>query len=163
MSLTHILPPARDTNQLLREAVTELQRENDTLRAKISELNIKLTREEEASDSASEAVNKLRSALTPLYSALQQLFGDIEAAGFTAVPTSGIDPRKAVIWEDWKRKMPGIPSRFIDALMMHGELTQGQLRLHAKCAQGSVTGAVSQLWKAGLINKNGGKISLKEL
>jgi hypothetical protein len=37
------------------------------------------------------------------------------------------------------------------------------LRLHAKCAAGSVPGVVSQLWKNGLINKNGGRISLKEL
>ena len=33
-----------------------------------------------------------------------------------------LDPRKAAVWEDWKRKMPGIPARFIDALMLHGEL-----------------------------------------
>ena len=74
-----------------------------------------------------------------------------------------MDPRKAAVWEDWKRKMPGNPAKFIDALMLHGELTQTQLRLHAKCAQGSVAGVVSQLYKAGLISKNGGRISLKEL
>ena len=109
-------------------------------------------------------VAELRSVLAPLYQGLAHIFGEIEKMGVDGVSSaSGMDPRKAAVWEDWKRKMPGIPARFIDALMLHGELTQTQLRLHAKCAQGSVAGVVSQLWKAGLINKNGGRISLKEL
>jgi len=112
-------------------------------------------------------VAELRAILSPLYQALGMIFGQIEAMGIsgTSSPSTGtgMDPRKAAIWEDWKRKMPGIPARFIDALMMHGELTQAQLRLHAKCAVGSVAGVVSQLYKAGLISKNGGKVTLKEL
>ena len=111
-------------------------------------------------------MQELRAVLTPLYQALGHIFGEIDAMGTSdSSPSSptGMDPRKAAVWDDWKRKMPGIPARFIDALMLHGELTQTQLRLHAKCAQGSVAGVVSQLWKAGLINKNGGRISLKEL
>jgi hypothetical protein len=46
---------------------------------------------------------------------------------------------------------------------MHGQLTQTQLRIHVGCATGSVTSIVFQLNKVGLINKNGGRISLKEL
>lgn len=107
---------------------------------------------------------ELRTVLTPLYQGLQHIFGEMASLGVEAgAAAHGLDPRKAAVWEDWKRKMPGTPARFIEALMLHGELTQTQLRLHAKCARGTVPGVVSQLWKAGLINKNGGKISLKEL
>ena len=110
-----------------------------------------------------DGVSNLRNALTPFYRSLRSLYGEFDDLGVGATAATGMDPRKAAVWEDWKQKMPGIPARFIDALMLHGELTQGQLRLHAKCARGSVASAVSQLWKNGLINKNGGRISLKEL
>ena len=48
-------------------------------------------------------------------------------------------------------------------LLLHGELNRTQLRLHLSCATRSITDVVYKLNQAGLINKNGGKISLKEL
>jgi DNA-binding Lrp family transcriptional regulator len=56
-----------------------------------------------------------------------------------------------------------MPAKAIDALLMHGALTQTQLRIHVGCAAGSISDLVYRLNKAGIINKNGGKISLKEL
>ena len=47
--------------------------------------------------------------------------------------------------------------------MVHGPMTQTQLRILIGCANGSIAGIVCTLNKAGLINKNGGKISLKEI
>jgi hypothetical protein len=162
MPLNLMLNPPDTFNQT-HDRVAELTRENNILRAQVGELILKLQRSDERAAMVEGGVSRLRSALTPLYQALQQIYGDIDAMEINPESGSGMDPRKAAVWEDWKRKMPGIPARFIEALMLHGELTQTQLRLHAKCAQGSVAGVVSQLWKAGLINKNGGKISLKEL
>ena len=157
-----ILSPLPDPTKALRD----LERENYRLREELSTKEDELRREKLKTVTMERGVARLREALTPVYSGLQMIFGEIEATGVhgeSVSSSNGMDPRKAAVWEDWKRKMPGIPARFIEALMLHGELTQNQLRLHAKCAQGSVAGVVSQLWKAGLINKNGGRISLKEL
>ena len=150
----------------LRQQVESLQRELYKRNQQLNEVEEALRQERLKSAALERGVSRLKQALSPVYDGLRMIFGEIDAMGVGdagVAATSGMDPRKAAVWEDWKRKMPGIPARFIDALMLHGELTQTQLRLHAKCAQGSVAGVVSQLWKAGLINKNGGRISLKEL
>jgi DNA-binding MarR family transcriptional regulator len=72
-------------------------------------------------------------------------------------------PQKSAVWESWKQKLGPMPAKAIDALLMHGALTQTQLRIHVGCAAGSISDLVYRLNKAGIINKNGGKISLKEL
>lgn len=158
LSLLNSLPDPRQQIESLQRALYERNRQ-------LAEAEETLRQERQQRAALESGVQTLREILSPLYQGLQRVFGEIELAGVgsQSVAAAGMDPRKAAVWEDWKRKMPGIPSRFIEALMLHGELTQTQLRLHAKCAQGSVAGVVSQLWKAGLINKNGGRISLKEL
>lgn len=145
------------------KAMNDLRRENERLRIELAEAQGEIRAERNKRATMERGISRLREVLSPLYGGLQMVFGEIETMGVGATAVQGMDPRKAAVWEDWKQKMPGIPARFIDALMLHGELTQQQLRLHAKCARGSVPGVVSQLWKNGLINKNGGKISLKEL
>ena len=161
MSLS-ILTSLPDQQAQLRSLQQELFNRNRQL----AETEEALRQEKQKTAAIESGVQQLRTVLSPLYQALQMVFGEIEAMGVSAINNSSpssMDPRKAAVWEDWKRKMPGVPARFIDALMLHGELTQTQLRIHAKCAVGSVAGVVSQLYKAGLINKNGGRISLKEL
>jgi hypothetical protein len=156
-----LMTPLPDLRQQIESLRDEVYKQSEARQKAETELRI-----ERQKNAVLEAgVTNLRQVLMPLYQGLRMIFGELDALGVqdSTTPASGLDPRKAAVWEDWKRKMPGIPARFIDALMLHGELTQTQLRLHAKCAQGSVAGVVSQLWKAGLINKNGGRISLKEL
>jgi|ERR1700677_306796 len=148
------------------EELARLRTENSDLRHRLQVANDKAMEAEQEAKNAVRGVQELRTILSPLYQGLRRVFGEIEQISINGDGVSshaGMDPRKAAVWEDWKRKMPGIPARFIDALMIHGELTQTQLRIHAKCAVGSVAGVVSQLYKGGLINKNGGRISLKEL
>ena len=154
-----LLSPLPDLDRKVRELQNELFQRN----MQLNKVEEELRQERQKTAAIESGVQQLRTVLSPLYQALQHMFGEIESMGVGASSAVGIDPRKAAVWEDWKRKMPGLPAKFIDALMLHGELTQTQLRLHAKCAAGSVAGVVSQLWKNGLINKNGGKISLKEL
>jgi hypothetical protein len=146
----------------LNEAESLRNRLNDATR-KLSETEELLRQERFKMAQIERGVQELRLVLSPLYQALQHVFGEIDTIGVSGSSSSDMDPRKAAIWQSWKQKMPGIPAKFIDALLLHGALTQSQLRLHAQCAMGSVAGVVSQLYKAGLINKNGGKISLKEL
>jgi ribosomal protein L29 len=134
-----------------------------TIRAledRVRELERSLEDERAQNISNNAGAQELRKILAPLYGALQMVFGELNKLESNPDP---YDNHKAGVWEDWKRKMPGHPAKFIDALLIHGALTQTQLRIHAQCAAGSVPGVVSKLWQAGLINKNNGKISLKEI
>lgn len=111
-----------------------------------------------------EGSRDLRRVLMPLYTALQKVFGEIDLMGVPEATSGNVEPRKAAVWQAWKTKLPGIPAKMIDALLVHGALNQTQLRIHAQCARSSVPNAVMALNRAGLINKSGdGKISLKEL
>jgi hypothetical protein len=110
-------------------------------------------------------VRALKSQLTPLYRALQAVFGEIDAMGIEA--TSDVRPASShatAAWELWKQKLPGFPSRMIDALLKHGELSVAQLVVAAQCPRKqTIYDAASKLQKLNLINSNGGKYSLKEL
>jgi hypothetical protein len=162
MSMTHtpfVIPPPKDR-------VAELMRENESLKAQIRELKVDLMREQERSSEALAGAQSLRTALQPLYNALQHVFGDLDSMGVGTAPSvesSVSKPRASAAWESWKEKLGGQAAKAIDALLLHGALTQTQLGIHIGCAKGSVPGIVYQLNKASLINKNGGKISLKEL
>jgi len=133
------------------------------LRRQLADAQEDLRQERSKNAQGAAAVAELRRQLSPLYNGLRAVFGEMEALGVAETAT-GTDPRKRAVWDAWKTKMPGIPSKMIDALLLHGGLTQTQLRIHAQCARSSVPNAVMQLNRAGLINKDsGGRISLKEL
>jgi hypothetical protein len=133
------------------------------LRGQIRQLEEALRQERTKVMQVENGVQKLRQFLGPLYNSLQMIYGEIDDMGLSPAQESAVPPQVSRAWENWKQKLGGIPARFIDALMIHGSMTQTQLRIAVGCAQGSVAGAVCVLNKAGLINKNGGKISLKEL
>ena len=124
---------------------------------------------ERAREDANRALSALRRQLSPLYRALQAVFGELEAAGIEDAP--GVAPgqpapavsRASAIWESWKQKMPGRPAEFITILLEHGEMNVDQLKIAAKCGTNSVYDTIAKLNKAGLINKNGGKYSLKAI
>lgn len=161
MNMMHtplVIPPPKDR-------VAELQRENESLRDQIRELKIKLVRMEEQTSGVEEGVSRIKSALSPLYTGLQQIFGDIEAMAIQEQPSSPESPapRNKAVWDSWKHKLGGKTGDAIDILHLHGAMNAVQLRMHLKCGKDYVYQVVHQLNKAGLINKNGGKISLKEL
>ena len=87
--------------------------------------------------------------------------GEIDGMGLSEVAADA--PRSSVAWEQWKAKLPGLPSKAIDILLLNGELNRTQLRIQLGCATRSVTDVIYKLNQAGLINKNGGNISLKEI
>lgn len=106
---------------------------------------------------------ELRTVLNPLYQALRHIFGEIDSMGVSEGSGTAVNSRVSAAWDQWKQKLGGQPAKAIDILMVHGAVTQTQLRVLIGCANGSIAGIVCVLNKAGLINKNGGKISLKEL
>ncbi len=131
------------------------------LQEQVRQLRDELSRERNRETQVESGVRELRRVLDPLYRALQMVYGEIGELGIQ--PGLDLHPAKAAAWENWKKKLGGLPARFIDVLMIHGEMTQTQLRIAVGCAAGSVAGVVCTLNKAGLINKAGGKVSLKEL
>lgn len=125
-----------------------------------SDLREQLRQEKQKSAAVAHGVTNLRGIFDPLFQTLKMVYGEIDAMG---VAETQATPRVSAAWEQWKQKLSGHPAKAIDALMVHGAMTQTQLRILIGCANGSIAGVVCTLNKAGLINKSGGKISLKEL
>lgn len=148
------------------DRIKKLERQLEERNRQLEEAQDDLRAERSKNAQGAAAVAELRRQLSPLYNGLRAVFGEMDALGVAEVAAQGggVDPRKRAVWDAWKQRMPGIPSKMIDALLLHGALTQTQLRIHAQCARSSVPNAVMQLNRAGLINKDsGGRISLKEL
>jgi hypothetical protein len=125
---------------------------------------------ENARRQSERAVSNLRKQLTPLFRALQLVFGEIdviapETGASASANTAPVSDRKRAVWESWKQKLGGgNAAAFIDALLNHGELTPVQMRVAMGISrQQTVYDTANKLTKVGLLNKNGGKYSLKEL
>jgi len=149
-----------DEEMKLRVRIDELEAQMQILRADYKAI----ARE---NDHLVQAMANLKRVLAPLHGALGQVFGelkgvpdDCEQFEFTA-PDMSLQRKK--VWEAWKEKLGGLPARFIEALLVHGPMTRTQLRIAVGCATGSVGDTIYKLNRAGLINKNGDKVSLKEM
>ena len=136
--------------------ITELKSENQQLRDNLTSLRSEIGQVESG-------VVELRNVLTPLYRALQKIFGDMDEMGVGGGSDPVVSGKNSAAWEPWKQRLGGATARAIDALMVHGEMNQTQLRIILGCATRTVTNVVAALNQAKLIDKNGGKIRLKEL
>ena len=142
------------------------------LKAEVRRLSREVTEARADAESAhretARALTELRRQLSPLYRALQMVFGELDAVGVddvhhAAAPPSAGNPRTSAVWESWKSRMQGAPAKVIDALLLHQDMNQQQLCIATGIPRGSMTNVISRLNKAGLLNKNGGRISLKQL
>lgn len=142
----------------------ELIAENQRLARALQDANLRADR---AREDADRALSRLRGQLSPLYRALQAVFGELDAAGIgeaTHAPSAAPDARVKAVWDSWKQKLGGTVAKGIDALLLHGELDTAQLAIAAGVDKRTVTNTiVYKLHGAGLINKNGGRFSLKQL
>jgi DNA-binding transcriptional ArsR family regulator len=111
------------------------------------------------------AVGKLRQQLSPLYRALQEVFGEMDEIGGEQPgdATPAQPARSSAVWESWKHRLGGGQAKAIDALLLHGEMNTTQLAIATGLHRTSIPKVISNLNKAGLINKNGGRFSLKQL
>lgn len=156
-------PTQRDSAD---DALRELQEENKRLARALQDANVRADR---ASEDAQRAMGALRKQLTPLFRALQSVFGELDAAGVgddapgPAPSAAPADDRVRAVWENWKQKLGVGPAKCIDALLLHREMTTQQLSIATGYHRNTVPQYVSALHKAGLINKNGGRFSLKTL
>lgn len=100
--------------------------------------------------------------MSPLYKGMQPIFGDAEPV--SELVESGAKPRNAEVWEQWKRRLGGTTAKVIDALMVHGELDTSQLAIVTGLDKRTITNTcIYKLNQAKVINKQGGRFSLKEL
>ncbi len=148
--------------------VESLQRELYTRNKQLNDAEDALLAERRKTSTIEAGVSDLRKSLAPLYQALQRVFGDIDAMGVaeSVSSSSAMGPRASAAWDSWKQKLGpnSAAAKIIDILMLHGELTHTQLRIHIGTSRmQTVYDAVSKLNKAALLNKNGDKFSLKEL
>lgn len=152
----------------LQDALNEVDRLNDEIR-RARELNDQQGFE---LDKLRRIVSNLKQQLNPLHRALRAIFGEIDLAGIEDSPAeipnaSGATPpttKKSAIWETWKQRLPGMyPGKFIDALLEHGSLDATQLAIITGCHRSNVAKEIYKLNNANLLNKNGGRYSLKSL
>lgn len=156
---TSLIPFANHPS--LDQQIKALQQELYTRNRQLEDAEEALRQERAKSHAIEHGVGELRTALNPLYQALQHVFGEIETMGVTE--TMGSDPRKKAIWDSWKQKLPSGEGRAIDALLLHGSMTTAQLRIHVGCASRTAQNIVVALKSKGLIVKDGGQIKLKQL
>jgi hypothetical protein len=103
--------------------------------------------------------------LSPLYKGLRPVFGDAEPSAELS-DSSGNGSSGSVnasVWAAWKQRLTPNAGKIIDALLTHRELSSTQIAIATGIAGGNVAKYVYELNKAGLINKAGGKMSLKSL
>lgn len=147
------LPNPQDQVESLQRTLAERNRQ-------LAALDEALRQEKQKTASIERGVAELREVLNPLYTALRHIYGEIDRMGESG---GSANPRVTAAWESWKEKLGGHTAKAIDVLLLHGSMNRTQLRIHLNCATGTVVNVVSALNKAGLINKNGSNISLKEL
>lgn len=143
--------------------ITSLEQENRDLKEQIEEMQLAA---QQANKVVEQGVSELRKILFPLHQAMRLVFGEIENIapnGHSDESTGKPGSKNTEVWESWKRKLGGKAAEFITELLVHGEMTGKQLIIATKCGNRTMYETISRLNKAQLLNKNGGKFSLKEL
>jgi hypothetical protein len=161
MSLS-ILAPLPDW----RQKAEQLQRDLYERNRQLEEAEAALRAERQRTAIIEQGVSELRTVLAPVYQGLRHIFGEIDAMGVGSVASAstGTDPRKAAVWEDWKTRLGGFAAKAIDALLLHGELSTDQMMIHLRTSRRqTVHDTVHKMNKAGIIIKRDGRVSLKEL
>jgi hypothetical protein len=140
--------------------IIELTQEVDEVSAQLAHAEQLLA---EAQRQNTRGLSALRRALSPLYNALQDVFGELDKAGVqdeaANVPTNG---RVKAIWDSWKSRM-GNAAPVIDALLLQPGMNQTQIAIAIGRHRTTVPALIFKLKQAGLIEKNGDRFSLKSL
>lgn len=143
------------------QRIAELEAELRELRSDLANAKHAATA---AKRDATKGVSELRRQLTPLYRAIQAVFGEMDTIGVEdAAPASATNPHVAAVWASWKSKFHGKPAAIIDALLVHREMNTTQIAIAIGSSRGNVPPMLTKLNKAGLLQKNGNMFSLKAL
>lgn len=165
--------------KLLEGPVIDIEQPDDRdakirrLESELRAADLKTQQAQNDLETARAAIHTLRQQLSPLHRALKAVFGEIEMAigdeperaeGSTGSQPPAANDRIAAVWQEWKQKLGGAAAKIITALLSHESADTTQLMiLIGTPRRQTVHDAVFKLNNAGLINKNGGRISLKQL
>lgn len=150
--------PQADELQRLRDSLSHLTRELSSALEENERLKKRLA-------IADAPVARLRERLEPFYTLLQAIYGDIEEIG----PSEGAAGNgtsanvHSPIWNSWKNKLGPQCAKVIDVLLTHREMNTTQLAIAVGTRRQNIPNLIYKLNQAGLINKNGGRFSLKDL
>jgi hypothetical protein len=161
----------RDFGMTLSSPLPDPQRRIDELTLALQaadergdRLEAELRAERRKNANTEKGVAELRKLLAPFYQWLGMVFGHIDAMGLTWDGSANSSaPKNSAVWESWKQQLGGKTGAAIDVLLLHGEMSAQQLRIHLKCGNEYVYKVITKLANANLINRREGKISLKEL
>lgn len=138
-----------------------LRRKCERLEAELDAAHEALRSAREQSAAANRALRTLRKQLDPLHNALSLVYGELDAAG-SENEVNTATPKSQAIWQSWMQKLGGKQAEFIQVMLEHGEVTVQQFKVMTHSGTSTIPQIIYKLNKLGLINKNGGKYSLKE-
>lgn len=151
-------PSRPDEAAKLRKRIAELE-------AEVSDLRIQVRARGDRLAACEHPMRMLRKELSPLRNAINAIFGELDAAGINEESVRPVAPSsaKSAVWDRWMNQLGGNRAAVLKALLEHGEMSRVQLRVASAVPDGSLNSVTSELHKLGLINRGGGKYSLKEL
>lgn len=150
---------------LLEGEVDTRDQEIETLNNRITglegELDVARAEARRATQQATRAMANLRRQLSPLYQALQMVFGELDAVGVDeAAPSQGNNPK----WEAIKQRMAPRMRETIDLLLLQGAMQRAQIAAALRMDYSNCTkNVIGILMRQGWLVESGGKIALKEL
>jgi hypothetical protein len=150
----------------LRRRVRELESEIGLARTGLKDARDEIQRLRHQSKSLIGALARLRKDLGPFHQLLRVIFGEIDSLDIEEVDAPqapGVSSREKQVWDSWKSKLGGSAAKVIDALLLHGEMNTQQVAIAVGLHRTTIPAIIYRLNQAGLINKNGGKFSLKQL
>ena len=139
------------------------------------QLEVELKAERRKNAATEKGVHHLRQLLSPFHQWMGLVFGEFDSMGVGELPlgeqpddpTRTMSPRKVAVWESWIEKLGGKDSfagKMISALLQHGALTSKQIAIHIGTKRmATVYEATVKVNKAGILDKNGDRFSLKDL
>jgi hypothetical protein len=155
----HVVEPGRNDLEA-DDQIAELEAEVNELR---TALRIAKAETSQVRQDTARALAKLRRQLSPLHRALKAVFGELDAAGIEEVAPTGAAASSSDKWDAWKQRLGPGCAKVIDALLLGGEMNVRAIMVAAKMGENTVYQATAKMGQAGIIQKNGGKFSLKSL
>jgi len=147
------------------EEIRQLREENDALQMMVRDSERAAQDAKQQQRDYAAALARLKRQLSPLYQALCQVFGDLDAAGVEDI----IGPREqathtrgSAVWDEWKARLGPGCTKVIDVLLLGGEMTIAAISIAGKMGKRQVYEATAKMGQVGILVRNGGKFSLKQ-
>lgn len=141
-----------------------LQRKIERLEGDLRDARDALQECRESAARISRAQAKLKQRLAPWRDLILGIWGELEDVQADEAPAQAQDRRVLDAWEKWKRKVPGKPAEFIDALLDHGPMTVQQLVVATQTPRKqTIYDGMFKLSKLNLVEKKGDRYALREL